>query len=181
MLSAFGVTPGNAAPEGLTVGFGPQYFLPLFGPARDLGPNLGAVMTISWTPGDSSFALVGRSGLWRFTGSPDEDFEATVVPFLVGSDYRLAVAPGTSLILRLLAGAAWLKTRGGGDRADPPFEDAQFADRELRLAGSGGVLAQYELSEHLSVESGVVVDLIYFQESEYPGFLGFPLTLVARF
>lgn len=181
MLLSFGLLEGNAQPQGLTVGFGVQYFLPLFGPAKDLDPNLGSVMTIAYTPGESSFSVVGRSGLWRFTGGPDEGFEATVVPFLAGSEYRLSVAPHTSVVIRLLAGAAWLKTRGGGDPADPPFEDAQFTDRELRLAGSGGLLARYDLTEQLSVESGVVVDVIYFQESEYPGFVGFPLTLVARF
>jgi hypothetical protein len=181
MLSSVSLLQVDAEPTGLTIGFGLQYFLPLFGPAKDLDPNAGSVMTVTYTPGTSSFAVVGRSGYWRFTGGPSEDFEATVVPFLAGSEYRFDVAERTSVMIRLLVGASWLKTRGGGDPADPPLEDAQFTDRELRLAGSGGLLARYELSRHLSVESGVVVDVIYFQESDYPGFVGFPLTLVARF
>lgn len=176
------VVPRGAEASQLAVGLTWQLFVPAIGPARDLEPTLAPAMFLTFGEEDAAFALAARSGLWRFTGGGDDEFEVSIAPFVAGAEYRRPLAGNTFLVAQLLAGAAWLKVRSPGENSDPPFEEALFTESSLHLAGSGALLLRVGISEIMSLESGLAVDIVYYQEEEeFPGFIGFPLGIIARF
>lgn len=171
---------GPAEARTVSVGFGWQYFVPAVGPARTLDPGLGPIISFSIAPEGSRLAFLGRSGIWHF-GGPEQEIAVSLAPFLAGGEYTAFRKGPASVVGQLLIGGMWLKVRSTQADADPPFEEARFTARSLRLAGSAAVLLRVALTNSVSIESGVAVDLLYLEEQDHPGFVGVPLSLVARF
>ncbi len=178
---AVGTPPASAAEYDVTLGFGWQYLVPAIGPARSLDPGFGPVVSFSVASPGSRLAFIGQSGVWHFVGESEEKFAVSLAPFLAGGEYTALRRGRASVVGRLLVGGAWLKVRSTEGGADSPFEEARFTDKSLRLAGSAGLLLRVALTDTMSLESGVTVTLLYFEESDYPGFVGVPFSLVARF
>lgn len=181
LLWTLGIPSVSAAEYEPALGFGWQYLIPAIGPARNLDPAFGPVVSFSLSSEGSRLAFLGRSGIWHFVGGPDEELAVSLAPFLVGGEYAVLRGGGVSVIGQLLVGGVWLKVRSTEGDASPPFEEARFTDRSLRLAGSAALLLRVDLTGTMSLESGAEVSLLYFEEQDHPGFVGVPLSLVARF
>jgi hypothetical protein len=181
LFLALGIPSASAAERDATLGFGWQYLVPALGPARNLDPGFGPVVSFSFASEGSRLAFLARSGIWHFVGGRDDEIAVSLAPFLAGGEYTAFRRGRVSVVGQLLVGGVWLKVRSTEGEADPPFEEARFTDRSLRLAGSATLLLRVVLTKSMSIESGVAVDLLYFEESDQPGFVGVPLSLVARF
>ncbi|MFW5842399.1 MAG: hypothetical protein ACOCW6_00600, partial [Spirochaetota bacterium] len=84
---AVGTPPASAAEYDVTLGFGRQYLVPAFGPARSLESDFGPVISFSVASPGSRLAVVGLSGIWHFVGGSDEALAVSLAPFLAGGEY----------------------------------------------------------------------------------------------
>lgn len=180
-LCAIGVPKAEAQEYDLKVGFGWQLFVPVLGPARDLDPGFAPRVSVSLAPESSRLAFLGRGGFWYVADGAEEETVATLVPFLMGGEYTLRRWGRISTVGQLLGGAVWLEVRNLEEDDGPPFEESWSTSRYLRVAGSAALLLRVELTEKMSFESGVTLDVIAFEESQYPGFVAFPLSIAAHF
>ncbi len=162
------------------VGFAWQLFVPALESARDLEHRFNPALTLTAGLPSGRADFAARSGIWYFEGEEEESFTVTIVPFLVGADYRAAAFGPAEVVARLLLGASWIKVRSPERDAGEPFENATFKETDLRWAGSGGLLLRVDVSEHCALETGVTLDVVLMEDWELPGFVGLPFGLLAR-
>jgi len=180
-LCGAGVPRAAAQEYDVTVALGWHRYVPVMGPSRDLDPGFAPFVSVSVAPETSRLRFLGRGGVSYLTEDEAEDTVATLAPFLVGVEYTLLREGRISAVAQLLGGAVWLKIRNLEEDKGPPFERSWSTSRYLRVAGSTALLLKLAVTEILSFESGVALDVIAFEESQYPGFLAFSAGIAAHF